>query len=34
MMKKRFIIGSLLVVSFLYAQATSQVEITQEDVKV
>ncbi|CAM4120188.1 DUF6844 domain-containing protein [Campylobacter armoricus] len=33
-MKKRFIIGSLLVVSFLYAQATSQVEITQEDVKV
>ncbi|WP_291949745.1 DUF6844 domain-containing protein [Campylobacter sp.] len=33
-MKKRFIIGSLLVASFLYAQATPQIEITQEDVKI
>lgn len=34
MMKKRFVIGSLLVASFLYAQATPQVEITQEDIKI
>lgn len=34
MMKKRFAIGSLLVASFLYAQATPQVEITQEDIKI
>ncbi|XMD93814.1 hypothetical protein UPTC5044_0173 [Campylobacter lari] len=33
-MKKRFAIGSLLVASFLYAQATPQVEITQEDIKI
>lgn len=33
MMKKIFIIGSLLVASLLYAQATPQAEITQEDVK-
>ncbi|MCV3482598.1 DUF6844 domain-containing protein [Campylobacter sp. CNRCH_2014_0184h] len=33
-MKKRFVIGSLLVASFLYAQATPQVEITQEDIKI
>ncbi|ECP5270684.1 hypothetical protein MNG75_001189 [Campylobacter lari] len=32
-MKKIFIIGSLLVASLLYAQATPQAEITQEDVK-
>lgn len=33
MMKKIFIIGSLLVASLLYAQATPQAEITQEDIK-
>ncbi|HEA8109925.1 hypothetical protein L8W66_04380 [Campylobacter lari] len=32
-MKKIFIIGSLLVASLLYAQATPQAEITQEDIK-
>ncbi|MBF7045400.1 hypothetical protein IY974_02355 [Campylobacter volucris] len=32
-MKKMFIIGSLALASFLYAQATPQVEITQEDIK-